>query len=93
MIPRTYGRVGAPVRFKGGAYDFGHAVSAVQFSLDDGAHWATYETPGTNDYQNVTWTFDYTPERPGLYMLKIRAVSDDGRVSPEAAFAELQVDA
>ena len=36
MIPRTEGHVGVPVRFKGTAYDFGHAISAIQFSLDDG---------------------------------------------------------
>ncbi|MCI8468713.1 MAG: molybdopterin-binding protein [Eggerthellaceae bacterium] len=92
MIPRTYGHVGVPVRFKGNAYDFGHRISAIQFSLDDGAHWTTYETPGTNDYQNLTWTFDYTPERAGFYVLRVRSVNDAGDVSPEAAFAELQVD-
>lgn len=92
MIPRTEGRVGVPVRFKGTAYDFGHAISAIQFSLDDGEHWTTYETPNTNDYQNLTWTFDYTPEKPGFYVLRIRSVNDAGDVSPESAFAELYVE-
>ena len=92
MIPRTYGRVGEPVRFKGNAYDFGHRIAAIQFSLDEGEHWTTYETPGTNDYQNLTWTFDYTPERPGFYVRRVRSVNDAGDVSPESAFAELQVE-
>lgn len=92
MIPRTYGHVGRPIRFKGNAYDFGHAIAAIQFSLDGGKHWTTYETPETNDYQNLTWTFDYTPESPGLYLLRVRSVNDDGAVSPEAAFAELMVE-
>lgn len=92
MIPRTEGHVGVPVRFKGTAYDFGHAIAAIQFSLDDGEHWTTYETPGTNDYQNLTWTFDYTPEQPGNYVLRIRSVNDRGDVSPESAFAELHVE-
>lgn len=92
MIPRTYGHVGTPVRFKGTAYDFGHSIAAVQFSLDDGKNWTTYETPGTNDYQNVTWTFDYTPEEAGFFVLKVRSVNDEGKASPEAAFAELLVD-
>lgn len=93
MIPRTYGRVGEPVRFKGTAYDFGHCITAVEFSLDDGEHWTRYDTPNANDYQNVTWTFDYTPEEPGFYILRVRFVNDAGEASPESAFAELEVSA
>ncbi|MCI8424891.1 MAG: molybdopterin-binding protein [Adlercreutzia sp.] len=92
MIPRTEGHVGKPVRFQGTAYDFGHSIAAIQFSLDDGEHWTTYETPGTNDYQNLTWIFDYTPEQPGDYVLRIRSMNDAGDVSPESAFAELHVE-
>ena len=65
---------------------------AVEFSLDDGEHWTRYETPDTNDYQNLTWTFDYTPEKAGFYVLRVRSVNDAGEHSPESAFAELQVD-
>lgn len=67
-------------------------IAAVEFSLDDGEHWTRYETPDTNDYQNVTWTFDYTPEKAGFYVLRVRSVNDAGEHSPESAFAELQVD-
>lgn len=92
MIPRVYGQVGKAVRFKGSAYDFGHAVRAIQFSLDDGEHWTIYETPHTNDYQNVGWTFDYVPEQKGLYTLEIRSMNDCGKTSPEAAFVELVIE-
>ena len=91
MISCVHGRVGVPVEFKGSAYDFGHAICAVQFSMDGGRTWSEYETPGTNDYQNVSWTFRYTPEKPGFYVLNVRSVNDEGSVSPESAFAELQV--
>ena len=40
MIPRVCGSAGKPVRLKGTAYDFGHAISAIQFSLGEGAHGA-----------------------------------------------------
>ena len=89
MIARTYSPVGKRVRFTGKAYDFGHSIVALQFSLDGGANWTTYETPGTNDYQTLTWTLDYTPEKPGLYELRVRSVNDAGKKSPEAAIAEL----
>lgn len=91
MIPRTYGHVGKTIRFKGSAYDFGHAVRAIQFSLDEGKNWTTYETPDTNDYQNVTWTFDWVPEQAGFYVLRVRSVNDEGAASPESAFAEIEV--
>lgn len=92
MIPRTYGRVGHAVWFTGKAYDFGHAIAAVQFSLDGGKHWTTYETPDTNDYQNLTWKFGYVPEKPGFYLLKVRSVNDEGKAIPREAFAELLVE-
>ncbi len=91
MISRLYGHVGEPLQLKGTAYDFGHAVSAIQFSLDDGANWTTYETPDTNDYQNVTWTFEWTPDKAGFYIMKVRSVNDAGEASPEAAFVEIEV--
>ena len=76
MIPRTYGHVGTP----------------IEFSLDEGAHWTRYDTDGTNDYQNLTWTFTWTPEKPGAYVLRVRSVNDEGKASPESAYAEIQID-
>ncbi len=92
MIPRTYGHVGTPIEFKGNAYDFGHRIAAIEFSLDEGAHWTRYDTDGTNDYQNLTWTFTWTPEKPGAYVLRVRSVNDEGKASPESAYAEIQID-
>ena len=91
MIPRVYGSAGKPVRLEGTAYDFGHAISAIQFSLDEGAHWTEYATDNTTDYQNLTWAFDFTPPRPGFYKMHIRAVNDRGEASSEAAYVELAV--
>lgn len=92
MIPRTYGHVGVPLEFKGTAYDFGHRIAAIEFSLDEGKNWTRYDTEGTNDYQNLTWTFTWTPEQPGFYVLRVRSVNDEGAHSPESAYAEIQVD-
>ena len=66
MIPRTYGHVGTPVRFKGTAYDFGHP-SRRWSSLDDGEHRTRYETPDTNDYQNLTFDLSTTRRRRRLW--------------------------
>ena len=78
--------------FQGNGLRLRHSIAAVEFSLDDGEHWTRYETPDTNDYQNLTWTFDYTLEKAGFYVLRVCSVNDAGEHSPESAFAELQVD-
>lgn len=91
MIHRIEGHVGIPIRLEGSAYDFGHVIRAIQFSLDGGEHWTTYETPNTNDYQNTSWSFEYTPQKAGNYVLYVRAVNDVGDASPESAFVELHV--
>lgn len=73
-------RVGEPVEFVGYADDFEHAVAGIQFSLDDGESWTTYPVQGVREDRGVRWTFAYTPEAPGRYLLKARAV--DGRGIP-----------
>lgn len=77
-------RVGEEVRLKGYAIDCGFAISAVEFSLDGGEHWTRYDTPGTNDYQRLTWNFAFTPDEAGVYELLVRSVNDTGKQSPEA---------
>ena len=73
-------RVGEPIEFEGYADDFENAVAGVQFSLDDGVSWTTYPTEGVRSDRGVRWTFAYTPQVPGRYLLKARAV--DGRGVP-----------
>lgn len=71
-------RVGEPISFEGYADDFEHAVAGVQFSLDDGVSWTTYPTEGVREDRGVRWTFAYTPQVPGRYLLKARAVDAAG---------------
>ena len=67
-------RVGEPLEFDGYVDDFERNVSAMQFSLDGGATWTTYQTAGAVIDKGVNWHFVYRPERPGRYLLKVRAV-------------------
>ena len=91
MIAPIYTSVGKTVQLKGTAYDFGHAISAIEFSLDEGKNWTRYDTPDTNDYQNLTWRFDWTPETAGTYRLLVRSVNDRGDHSPESAYVQIFV--
>ena len=76
---------GQPMTFEGYADDFGKAITAVEFSMDGGATWTAYETAGATSDRWVYWTFTYTPEEAGVYELQVRAVAEDGTVSPLAS--------
>lgn len=73
--------VGRAIGFSGWVDDFEHNIAAVQFSLDGGAHWTEYGTPGVSLERGVRWQFTYTPQKPGRYLLSVRAVNGSGNVS------------
>ena len=91
MIGRIFASQGESIQIKGNAYDFGHSVTAIQFSLDGGEHWTTHECEDTNDYQNLTWTLTFKLDQPGTYKMDIRSVNDRGEVSPECAHVDIEV--
>ena len=76
MIAPMQVSVGKPVTFSGYAEDYGKQIVSVQFSLDNGANWTTYDVSDSTDDLWVHWTFSYTPERPGFYRLLVRSVND-----------------
>lgn len=91
MIPQMTCKPGEEVRFSGYAIDYGKAIAAVEFSLDGGAHWTRYETPGADDIRRVNWEFSYAPTAPGNYTLLVRSVNEDGKASPTPDTVELFV--
>ena len=78
-------KVGDRISFEGYADDFNTAISAVEFSLDGGETWTSYETANANPNRWVYWSFDYVTEAPGTYKLDVRAKGADGTVSPLAS--------
>ncbi len=78
-------KVGDQISFEGYADDFNTAISAVEFSLDGGKTWTSYETANTTSRLWVYWNFDYVTEAPGTYRLDVRARAADGTVSPLAS--------
>lgn len=77
--------VGEPTTFSGYADDYGKRIVGVQFSLDDGRTWTTHEVPDAGCERLVQWRFVYIPHEAGSYLLKVRAVNEDGDVSPICA--------
>ena len=88
MIAPMQVSVGKPVTFSGYAEDYGKQIVSVQFSLDNGANWTTYDVSDSTDDLWVHWTFSYTPERPGFYRLLVRSVNEPGAASPLADVAD-----
>lgn len=77
--------VGDQIAIEGYADDCGKAISAVEFSLDNGETWTKNETPGTTGDKWVYWHFAFVPAEAGNYKMDVRAVAEDGTVSPLAS--------
>lgn len=83
--------VGQKISFQGYADDFADPIAAIEFSMDGGETWTSYETVNTSTKRWVCWTFDYTPEQAGNYKLTARARTASGKVSPLAANVDFTV--
>lgn len=69
---------------KGIAFDAGYGIQDVFVSTDSGATWqqATLGRDWGN-YSFREWSFNWTPRRPGKYMLMVRAVNRIGESQPD----------
>jgi DMSO/TMAO reductase YedYZ molybdopterin-dependent catalytic subunit len=76
-------KTGSPYTFTGYADAWDETITAIEFSMDGGVTWTSYQTPGVNKQNWVIWNFSYTPEADSAYVLMIRAVTDTGRVTDE----------
>lgn len=79
------GKVGEPVALTG--YSFSWAgtsmgrVTSVDFSLDYGDTWQSFDVDPTLDpLQWAYWDFTWTPEEAGTYIVKVQAHAEDGTV-------------
>ncbi|MEG0071100.1 MAG: molybdopterin-binding protein [Raoultibacter sp.] len=88
MITPLQVEVDKPVTFSGYAEDYGKQIVSVQFSLDNGEHWTTYDVSDSASELWVYWTFSYTPQTPGFYRLLVRSLNEEGTTSPLADVAE-----
>ena len=83
---------GQEIVFEGYADDCGSAIAAIEFSLDGGETWTSYETKDATAERWVYWYFGFTPAQAGSYKLTARAVAADGTVSPLASTMAFEVE-
>jgi len=69
---------GEPIIFEGYADAFADKVTSVQFSLDNGETWTTYEVNDTEDDQWVYFTYEPKDLPMGSYVLTVRATCESG---------------
>lgn len=83
---------GQPIEFEGFADAYDVPVTAVEISLDRGKTWTTYDLGETDPMRWVNWKLTFTPEKPGAYLIKVRAKAADGSVStdPSQLFFNVQ---
>lgn len=75
--------LGQPITFEGYADAFDEEIVAIEFSLDMGKNWTRYEVSDTTTEKWVYWTFEYTPQTAGSYVLYVQAITETGLVSPQ----------
>lgn len=74
--------VGEPIMFRGWADDFSKGIAAVEFTLDGGKTWTRYPTRGAARDRGIRWSFSYTPQAAGTYLLRARTIDSSGAPSP-----------
>lgn len=82
---------GNQITFEGYADDFDVAISAIEFSMDGGNTWTSYETKDANINKWVYWYFTYDAAVEGTFRLDVRSRTADGKVSPMASSIEFTV--
>jgi len=78
--------IGRPTTLEGIAFDGGDGVRQVEVSHDGGANWAVATLgPDLGPYSFRRFRLDWTPTRPGVHTLAVRATSRSGETQPETA--------
>ena len=71
------------VTFEGYADGFNEQVVEISFSLDQGKTWQTCDTSSSTIDRWIYWTYTIDNFEPGSYDLRMRVVTDTGRVIPQ----------
>lgn len=77
-------KVGEPFTVRGYADGYDEPIAAIEISMDRGATWKRFDTPGTNASQWVTWDYTFVPTEETAYCISVRSVSETGRVTTVA---------
>lgn len=71
------------VTFEGYADGFNEKITEISFSLDSGKTWQSCDTSSSTIDRWVYWTYKIDNLEPGSYDLRMRVVTETGRVIPQ----------
>ncbi|MDD4080617.1 MAG: molybdopterin-dependent oxidoreductase [Eubacteriales bacterium] len=74
---------GKPFTFEGFADAYELHVQTIEFSMDQGATWTSFDVSDADNERWIYWYFTVTPENPGSYVLQVRATAEGGLLSDE----------
>lgn len=80
-----------PYTFEGFAFARNLPISAMEFSLDQGATWTRFDTNDGVVGPWTYWRYTFTPEQEGAYVLCVRAIAGEGTAADD--YAEVLVNA
>ena len=72
---------GEEYEFEGYAYAMDEQVTSVEFSMDGGETWTSFDVGDVDPAKWLWWSFTFTPEKEGAYVLSVRGTDVDGEVS------------
>ncbi len=77
--PDTILQHGKKALIEGLALDYGAGIKSVELSLDSGKTWFEVKLDADlGKYSWRRWRYDWTPEKKGVYHLKVKATNNDG---------------
>jgi len=72
-----------PITVRGIAFDGGYGITEVSFSEDGGRNWREASLgQDLGKYSFREWTIPFTPQRTGIYELKVKATNRIGQSQP-----------
>ena len=78
-------RVGQPVEIAGIAWDAGYGIRRVEVSVDGGNVWQAAELgPDLGRFAFRSWTYQFTPQKPGKHPISARASNVIGQTQAES---------
>lgn len=72
---------GQPYTIEGWSHGYDWTVSGIQVSMDGGATWTTYSFDNVDRTRIVNWYYTFTPQEDTAYVIRVRTICDNGRVS------------
>ncbi|HVV00931.1 MAG TPA: molybdopterin-dependent oxidoreductase [Verrucomicrobiae bacterium] len=74
---------GKTINVRGIAFDGGYGITQVLFSDDGGENWREAQLgKDMGKYSFREWTIPFTPKKPGMYVLKVKATNRVGQSQP-----------